>query len=292
MTPKDAFNSGGQNPNSEIWVKDWYLMGCIFSATPVQHQGEVLIGMRIASVIDVASYYTMGYIAIPKPPTAMNYDDVIGLLTTVLKQHGPPKCGIVISHSCWLSSSAMLKDADIAPRIETLKNKGIKFGPMKDDDKKRIIRWVEVEDGLRCEFDPENMGQPDPRLVQKLVSLLSESWGKTTLAEFKESATKQMNGTIFQSLRIADGPRLALAICITGAYELNAALKIFQLEREIGRASINWSTSTLGDLIIGTASRDGFCYEAKWISASRPAAILFVATKSSKIQLLEKVFSL
>jgi hypothetical protein len=210
MTPKDAFNSGGQNPNTGMRVKDWYLMGCIFAGTAVEYQGQVLVRTRIASVIDVASHYTMAFTPIPKPPTAMNSEEVVGLLTTVLKQHGPPRCGIVISHSCWLSSADMLKDADIAPRLKTLKTEGIQFGPMEQADRDRVETWVKSMVGVRCEFDPDNMDRPNTGSIHELEVQLEKTWGKRTLSNFRDDANKQLNGTVYEALRIARGPRLVL----------------------------------------------------------------------------------
>lgn len=156
MTPESAFRSGGQNPESGVWVKDWYALGCVFAQSPVMHEDEVLFGFRVLACTDVASEYMMHFTMLPRQPDPVRAEDVIQCLGECISKHGAPRVGVVISHGVWLSSAELLLDEDTAPRGEFLRDHEIEFGPMAYEEKQAIEEWARKQ-GFRCEFSGDNI---------------------------------------------------------------------------------------------------------------------------------------
>jgi hypothetical protein len=62
--------------------------------------------------------------------------------------------------------------------------------------------------------------QVDPALVHQFGSLFKERWQTKTLAQFRDEALLEDNGTVFESMRAADGPRVVLIICVTNPEQI------------------------------------------------------------------------
>jgi hypothetical protein len=141
MTPEQAFRSGGRNPNSGIWVREWFACGSVFTPQPILHEGELLFGVRSVTALDVASGFFMGFDMQPEPPDAVRAHRLIPFLERICDEYGDPSKGWVVSHSCWLSSLELALDDDTAEQGRFLETNGIEFGPMPDSDKAEISAW-------------------------------------------------------------------------------------------------------------------------------------------------------
>jgi len=161
MSPKEAFESRGRNPKTGLWVKDWYCMGCVFSPQPVLSQGRLLVGFRTLVCTDAASYFLMHWSPIRGGRDRLTADQVIGFFSGVLDKHGPPRLGVVVSHSAWLSSTELAIDPDTAPQGEFLAASGISFPPMAAVDCDAIRAWADAL-GIAREFDADNIRAVDP----------------------------------------------------------------------------------------------------------------------------------
>jgi hypothetical protein len=161
MSPKEAFESRGRNPSTGLWVKDWYVIGCVFSSQPVLYQGSLLVGFRTLVCTDAASFFLMHRAPIPAPPDRLTADQVIAFLSDVVSRHGLPRLGVAISHSAWLSSTELAIDPDTAPQGEFLATGGIRFPPMAAEDCDAIRARVTAL-GVACEFDADNIRAVDP----------------------------------------------------------------------------------------------------------------------------------
>lgn len=156
MSPAEAFNSGGRNPQLGVWVRDWYALVCTFLPTPVRHEEGILVGMRVLACLDMASRYAMHHHLVSRKPDVLRADDVIQFLTVTIAEYGLPKIGIIVSHSTWQSSTAMLLDEDTAVQGEFLRDNDIEFGPMSHEDIVAIKYWA-AERGILCEFNANNV---------------------------------------------------------------------------------------------------------------------------------------
>ena len=156
MTPESAFRSKGRNPKTGVWVRDWYALGCVFAQDHVMYEGEALFGIRILACSDVASQYMMHFIMLPRQPDAVRAEDIIKCFGECISKHGPPRMGVIVSHSVWQSSAEMLLDEDTAPQGEFLKDHEIEFGPMAYEEKQAVENWAR-EQGFHCEFNGDNI---------------------------------------------------------------------------------------------------------------------------------------
>jgi hypothetical protein len=151
MTPEKAYATKGRNPNTGYWVNDWHVYGSLFFPQGVLHEGEPIFGMRHISSMDFASGFHMGFDVIPTPPDKLSAGTVIKFLDRIADERGLPRIGIVISHSCWLSSEEF-SDPDTADRGDVILQYGIKFEGMNPEDKALIVDWG-VERGIHVIFD-------------------------------------------------------------------------------------------------------------------------------------------
>ena len=156
MTPQEAFQSKGFNPKMGLWANDWYAAGSTFVEANIIHEGNIITGMRVLTVLDVASHYHMHFKMIESAPDAARADDVICLLNETFTKYQRPQVGVVISNSVWYSSLELLNDEDTTDRGEFLRDIGAEFGPMSWDGKKKLSDWATAQ-GLRCEFNGDNI---------------------------------------------------------------------------------------------------------------------------------------
>jgi hypothetical protein len=133
------------------------VVGCDFFSEPVQYNDQVIFGLRILAIVDIASHFFMHKMMNPTPPAALKSHEVIAFLKETIEQYGVPRRGVVVNHSAWLSSTELALDEDTAPRGEFLQKYDIQFGPMAVEDEERIHGWI-TSLGIRCEFDADNIG--------------------------------------------------------------------------------------------------------------------------------------
>ena len=156
MTPEQAFKSGGRNPNSGLWVREWFAFGSVFTPNPIMHEGEVLLGIRQVTALDVASGYFMGFDMLPEAPDTLRATRLIPFMERIFDDFGVPSKGCVVSHSCWLSSLELELDEDTAEQGEFLEKCGIQFGPMPDLDKTEISAWGDSR-GIKILYDGDQI---------------------------------------------------------------------------------------------------------------------------------------
>lgn len=154
-SPKEVFDSGGFNPRLGIGVRDWYAIGCEF-IPPMQHEGQIITCARALVCADAASTYFMDHEIIPHSPAPVIASELITLIDRVFNKYGPPKTGVIISQSAWVSSAEMISDKDLCTRGEKLAQNDISFSEMSLLEKGRIAIWIEQHQ-LRCEFDANNV---------------------------------------------------------------------------------------------------------------------------------------
>lgn len=150
-TPKARFEQGGMNAMLGISARDWYALGCAF-APPLKDKGRVIIGARTILCTDVASFFTMDYAIMARPPDPTMAGDLIPILERLFAKYGKPKVGVLISPSVWASSASILADEDIKDRSEVLAQNQLSFEEMSLSEKELISKWL-LAQGMRCEFD-------------------------------------------------------------------------------------------------------------------------------------------
>ena len=122
------------------------------------------------------------------------------------------------------------------------------------------------------------------------VAHLLVTWGKKTLCDFREEAEREFNGTVFDGLRMPDGTRPMLAMCLTGDHQISLLERVMDLSDSFTRE--DWTLMTLADLLSAAASGAGVCVKSIRGDNGRPSAVVLMAADPRSISILEKLFGL
>jgi hypothetical protein len=125
---------------------------------------------------------------------------------------------------------------------------------------------------------------------EQIAKHLAKTWGVKTLSELRNQAAKEFNGTIFESLRFANGRRCLLIFCVTGEHEIELLSRISKSSEM--REPLDWSAVTLGVMVMQTALGEGFRCETERDDVGATTSILLIASEPRSIAILEEVFNL
>jgi len=123
----------------------------------------------------------------------------------------------------------------------------------------------------------------------EMMRALRARWQGVTLAAFKEEASKELNGTAFDALRPAGGPRVILVVCATGEHEISLIEKAIKLD-DSGEPW-DWKSVSLFEMIVKTEEGDGLSYQDLKGRDGKRAAVTLCATRPDKIKILEILFN-
>src|SRR5947209_2028794 len=130
--------------------------------------------------------------------------------------------------------------------------------------------------------------------LERSATEVAKRWVGKTLQSFCAEAEREFNGTAFDAIRASTwgkpGPRVMLAICITGPHELSLVTKFFHLVEGHG-GKRDWNTYTLAQMMMDSGT-DGFAYQDLQDSNGKLIAVALVATRPDKVELLSQVFHL
>ena len=110
------------------------------------------------------------------------------------------------------------------------------------------------------------------------------------MSAFRNEATKQINGTLYEAIRSENGRRFLLVICLTGKFEISKALKGFDLKTH--GVPADWATTTVRALVMSAVSGNCFAYEAEYDALMQPTTLVFVSAEPHSINILERLFNL
>src|SRR5580658_5420453 len=99
--------------------------------------------------------------------------------------------------------------------------------------------------------------------------------GGQTLATLRDDATKEFNGTSTNSLRVANGSRLALAVCVTGDHELAKIAKHVVPEKT--DLFNDWAIVSLTAAAGHAVTNGGFCCIAQKDHSDHTTALVLIA---------------
>jgi len=164
--PKDRTRYS--NPPTKVRVGDWFAVGQVFSkpywfdnphgSDNCAKKYGVSVGVQVLSVMDVASAYVLTAEPLARTPSALNAEDVLGIMLRVMEKQGMPRVGWVVSESAWQSSFDLLASDETGDRGKYLFELDIKFGPMAEADKQKIRSRVSAI-GLKCAFGQNEFEQ-------------------------------------------------------------------------------------------------------------------------------------
>lgn len=108
------------------------------------------------TAVDIVSVEMLGSRVIEKKPGAVYASSLIPFAESVFDAVAKPAKGVVVSHSCWLSSLGLLADPDTAVQGEFLRDAGISFPAMPDREREKLVEWGEAQ-GLAVLFDGDQI---------------------------------------------------------------------------------------------------------------------------------------
>ena len=123
---------------------------------PYSQDGKEGFGFRIVIGVDEATNFILSMHPFHKPPSVLNYAELVPIMDDVIERFGVPNKGFVISHSSWLSSTELVIDEDTSEQGEFLEEIGASFGPMTDSDKDAFRKWADSH-GVLMLFDADQI---------------------------------------------------------------------------------------------------------------------------------------
>jgi hypothetical protein len=126
--------------------------------------------------------------------------------------------------------------------------------------------------------------------ADQLLALLKERWGPKTLADLRDEAVLEDNGTVFESLRVDNGPRLLLVVCVTNGEQIEIIERAISLGED--KPPANWDTSTLQEMVVTTIKAGGLTYEDLHDAYGKRIAVTLCATGPDSMKIVEALFKL
>jgi len=126
--------------------------------------------------------------------------------------------------------------------------------------------------------------------LHQFAAMIQGAWGGQTLATLRNDAAKQFNGTCTNSLRMMNGPRTGLLICVTGEYEL--AKIVNRVVPDTSNLFNDWSIVSLTAAAGHAIKEGGFCCIAERDKTRRIIALVLAAGSPESIRYLENIFGL
>jgi hypothetical protein len=126
--------------------------------------------------------------------------------------------------------------------------------------------------------------------LDEIAAHLTKTWGNKTLGEFRDEAEREDNGTVYESVRVPDGPRVMLILCLTDVDQIAIVERAFEFQDD--GASEDWNEVKLGEVLRRTVLGMGVSFEALRDEYGRRAAMVICATEPSSIQKLNMLFNL
>jgi hypothetical protein len=136
----------------------------------------------------------------------------------------------------------------------------------------------------------ESAANPADDSVDQLMDLLKTQWGRKTLAQLRDEAVLEENGTLFESIRIDNGPRLMLLICVTNAEQIEIIERAFALSDS--KPPSDWETSTMQEMAVTTMKTDGLSYQDLRDAYGKRTAVSLCATHPDAMKILQTLFEL
>ena len=125
---------------------------------------------------------------------------------------------------------------------------------------------------------------------EELAAYLDTTWGRMTLAEFREDAMRSETGTTYQSIRTAGGLRIILMVCVTDLDHIALLERGFDLQDD--GADVDWYTFTLSELFKAAVIDDGVAFESLRDEYRRRSVLVMCAAEPVSTRKLCLAFGL
>ena len=130
----------------------------------------------------------------------------------------------------------------------------------------------------RCRFKLLILNMSEHENLYSQIRTLFADWQLITLEKLKGDAHRELNGSIFESARAKDGPRICIVICATLRHEISQIARTFELADDPGIPQ-SWKSQSLLDLATETHKGNGLSYQDERDSNGRRTAVVLCATR-------------
>lgn len=116
------------------------------------------------------------------------------------------------------------------------------------------------------------VGMSDRRTpAEKSMDLVARHWAGKTLEQLLEQALAA-EGCAYEAVRVPAGPRLFMAVCVTGESQIAALRLVFDLRGE--PADLDWAGVLLAEFAFHAVTTGGVAFEASkdWTAVALMAA--------------------
>ena len=128
------------------------------------------------------------------------------------------------------------------------------------------------------------------KILDQATDLFTKKWGAKTLDDFRQDALREANGIVFESMRAENGPRIILVVCVTAQEKLPIFERGLHL-REEDVTTLDWTSTTLGDVLLKMGPDAGLRYEDLKDQMGRRIALILFAMDPQSVALVEKMFT-
>lgn len=126
--------------------------------------------------------------------------------------------------------------------------------------------------------------------IDGMCDFIEQEWGHKTMADMRNEAAKNFNGTAFNAIRIKGRERALMVVCITGEHELN---KVRHLYASSPAANpLDWNVVTIAEAIMRSFNPGHIAVECEWDSSSNLSALMLIAADPFSSTKLAEAFCL
>ena len=119
----------------------------------------------------------------------------------------------------------------------------------------------------------------------------AEAWGSRTLEDLRGEAVLEDTGVAFTALRVENGRRMSLVICITGEDQIRRVRSDVKFSDD--GVNEDWRTLSLGTVVMrAAAAPGGLAFEPLRAGGDEWLALAMIAALPDSIRMLEQLFGL
>ncbi len=129
-----------------------------------------------------------------------------------------------------------------------------------------------------------------PTAIDQAAEILMTQWNAKPLEGLRKQARAEATGIAYDAIREPGGPRLMMAMCITGQENIALIQKVFQFDNS--SPDEDWTKLSLTDVTVRAMRGNGFAFEGLTDGNGAFTDILLVSTEPKSMRLIEKIYTL
>jgi len=124
--------------------------------------------------------------------------------------------------------------------------------------------------------------------LEEQAAAVARAWSQKTLEDVRAEAVLAATGIAFDAVRLADGQRIAMVVCVTDMDQIARVVRV--LGMELGEDAPDWGALTLAALGILSCERATLIFEPCFDEYKRCSALALIAATPDSIRTLDVIF--